>query len=519
MVKNAPAQEKLLTHYIEITGYPENDNYLMVPAALLCKTAGASTQTLKSLVAKGIFENIQVKKDRIDTTTREDKTNINELSPIQEASLSMIRSHFEDKDTVLLHGVTSSGKTEIYIHLIEEYIQQGKQVLYLLPEIALTTQIITRLRKVFGGRVGVYHSKFSDAERVETYHNLLKNDQNTYSVILGVRSSLYLPFSDLGLIIVDEEHENSYKQYDPAPRYHARDAALVLAKLFGSKVLLGTATPSIESYFNATREKYGLVELTKRHREIILPEIQVIDLVKSYKKRVMHSHFSPELLDGIGNTIAKNKQVILFQNRRGFSPYLECIQCGWVPHCKYCDVSLTYHKRFDKLVCHYCGYQYRVPEHCGSCNSTNLKTRGFGTEKVEDEIALLFPGIKTARLDLDSTRAKKSYEKILAEFESGETNVLIGTQMVTKGLDFGNVHLVGILNADNMLNFPDFRAFERSYQLMAQVSGRAGRKEAGKVIIQTSSPDHQVIKQVLKNDYQNLYRSELAERKKYRSTA
>ncbi len=516
LLKNAPKQQQLLTSYLELSNHHEDNNLVPVSSAKLRELTGASTQTLKTLEEKGILETVRIREDRLDTGLQTDLLKPSELSVVQDAALKNIRSAFNDKNTVLLHGVTSSGKTEIYIHLINEYLQKGKQVLYLLPEIALTTQIITRLKKVFGHKVGVYHSKFSDSERVEIYNNLLKKDDSSYSVILGVRSSLFLPFSNLGLIIADEEHENSYKQYDPAPRYHARDASLVLAGFHEAKVLLGTATPSIESYFNTRTSKYGLVELTKRHKNIILPEIKVVDLTKAYKKREMHAHFSRQLVEGIGEALSSGQQVILFQNRRGFSPYLECLECGWVPNCKYCDVSLTWHKAFNKLVCHYCGFQYKIPTQCDSCKSTNLKTRGFGTEKVEDEIGILFPGVKTARLDLDSTRSKKSYEKIIAAFESGETKILIGTQMVTKGLDFGNVHLVGILNADNMLNFPDFRAFERSFQLMAQVSGRAGRTRAGKVIIQTSTPEHPVIKQVLDNNYLQLYQTELAERKKYR---
>jgi primosomal protein N' (replication factor Y) len=396
-------------------------------------------------------------------------------------------------------------------------MDQGKQVLYLLPEIALTAQIINRLKSIFGNRVGVYHSKFNDGERVEVYQNVLKRTkENHYDIILGVRSSLFLPFSNLGLIIIDEEHENTYKQYDPAPRYNARDTAIVLAQIHQAKVLLGTATPSIESYFNAKTDKYGLVELNSRFQEIKLPEIILSDTLKARKKKQMKSHFSPVLLDNIKESLENNEQIILFQNRRGFAPFLECETCGWIPYCTHCDVSMTYHKQHNELVCHYCGYTIKNPKVCKACGNATLSTRGFGTEKIEDEIKIFFPEAKVKRMDLDSTRSKYAYEKIIAGFEQGEIDILIGTQMVSKGLDFDNVALVGILNADNMLNYPDFRAFERSYQLMAQVSGRAGRKnKQGKVIIQTSHPEHPILQFVLDNKYQEMYKSQLLERKNF----
>jgi primosomal protein N' (replication factor Y) len=414
---------------------------------------------------------------------------------------------------VLLHGVTGSGKTEIYIRLIEEQIEQGKQVLYLLPEIALTTQIINRLRKYFGDKVGVYHSRFNEQERAEIWAKTIKGE---YSVLLGARSSLFLPFVKLGLVIVDEEHENTFKQFDPAPRYHARDSAIVMASMFRAKVLLGSATPSIDSYFNANSGKYGLTELLKRFGGIQLPEVQCIDLKTSAKRKEMKESFSDTLLEHIRTTLENGEQIILFQNRRGYTPQWICESCNWVPKCKHCDVSLTYHKAVHQLQCHYCSTVYPPPKSCPACGSHHLKMAGFGTEKIEEDLTTLIPGIKVARMDLDSTRSKNAYIQILSDFEDRKIDVLVGTQMVTKGLDFDDVGLVGILNADNMLNFPDFRAFERSFQLIAQVSGRAGRKnKRGMVQIQTWNPNHWVIQKVMQNDYLGLYHQEIIERKNF----
>jgi primosomal protein N'' len=440
---------------------------------------------------------------------------VNPLNEYQLHAYQEILISFKKKNVCLLHGVTSSGKTEVYIHLIEKTIKAGKQVLYLLPEIALTTQITERLKRVFGNKLGIYHSKFSDAERVEIWRKQLGNEG--YDIILGVRSSIFLPFHNLGLVIVDEEHENTYKQYDPAPRYHARNAAIVLASLYGAKTLLGTATPSVETYYNATTGKYGLVELNERYQDIQLPEILPVDIKELARKKRMNGQFSPILLEHVRKTLENKEQIILFQNRRGFAPMIECKTCGWVPKCKNCDVSLTYHKGINQLTCHYCGYTYQVPRSCPACESVELVNRGFGTEKVEDDIKALFPEARVARMDLDTTRTRTAYEKIIANFEQGKTDILIGTQMVSKGLDFDNVSVVGILNADTMLNYPDFRSYERAFQLMAQVSGRAGRKnKQGLVILQTKSIDHPIIHQVIANNYQQMYADQLAERQMFR---
>jgi primosomal protein N' (replication factor Y) (superfamily II helicase) len=439
------------------------------------------------------------------------------LSPAQQKALDGIRESFTHTDVALLHGITSSGKTEIYIHLIQETLQQGRQVLYLLPEIALTAQIITRLRLAFGQEVAVYHSRFTDRERVTTWKGLLQSDPASgIRIVLGARSAVFLPFREAGLVIIDEEHENSFKQFDPAPRYHARDTAIMLARLHGARVLLGTATPAVETYYNCLSGKYSLIELTDRFRDMEMPDIQVVNTRELRRKKRMQSHFSPLLLDSISDALKKKEQVILFQNRRGFSLYLECAQCGDIPRCRNCDVSLTYHKRSNRLTCHYCGYGIPVPGKCASCGSTDLKMQGFGTEKIEEEISLFFPEARVARMDLDSTRKKQSFEKLIASFELGESDILVGTQMVSKGLDFDHVRLVGILNADTMLNYPDFRAHERSFQLMAQVSGRAGRKtNRGLVIIQTADDQHAIINQVVRNDFTGMYRAQLEERKKF----
>ncbi len=472
---------------------------------------------LRELQKKKILKVTEKEISRLENYSGE-CSDLARLNNVQQTSLNSIKENFNEKEVVLLHGVTSSGKTEIYIHLIREYLQKGKQVLYLLPEIALTSQIINRLRKVFGNTVGIYHSKFSDAERVETYLNVLdtKTVKTPYRIILGVRSSVFLPFSDLGLVIVDEEHENTYKQFDPAPRYNARDSALMLAKMHGAKVLLGSATPSIESYYHANDGRFGKVELFTRYHEILMPRIEIVDTREAFRKKQMKSHFSLTLLDAVKETIEHQKQVILFQNRRGFSPRIECDSCAWVPGCPHCDVKLTYHKFDHRLICHYCGFSTNVTAKCPACGSLSISMKGFGTERIEDDLSLIFPEYSIGRLDLDTARTRKKIDAIFEDFESGKTQILIGTQMISKGLDFDNVGLVGIINADNLLNFPDFRTNERSFQLMAQVSGRAGRKnEQGKVIIQTSQPEHRVIKYVLNNDFVSLFQWQWEERKQY----
>lgn len=513
----APKQLQVLMSYIKLSGSFLNPKTTEVSKKKLLDDTKTSSAIIKSLVDKNIIEEYDKTVSRLNENLLE-QTEIKGLSETQQLAHNEIKDQFQNKDVVLFQGVTSSGKTEIYIHLIKEQIEKGKQVLYLLPEIALTAQIINRLKSVFGNKVGIYHSKFSDSERVEVYQDILKSDKDSkYDIILGVRSSLFLPFSNLGLIIVDEEHENTYKQYDPAPRYNARDCSAVLAQMHQAKVLLGTATPSIESYFNAKAGKYGFVQLNTRFKDIKLPEIEMVDTLRAKKRKEMRSHFSPKLIDSIKDSLAMNEQVILFQNRRGFAPYLECDMCGWIPYCTNCDVSLTYHKHQNELVCHYCGYTIHTPKTCKACGNAAVQTRGFGTEKIEDEIKIFFPDAKVARMDLDSTRSKNAYHNIISGFESGDIDILIGTQMVSKGLDFDNVNLVGILNADNMLNYPDFRAFERSYQLIAQVSGRAGRKnKQGKVIVQTSNPSHPILQYVLDNKYKEMYKSQLLERKNFK---
>lgn len=512
----APKQADLLLLFSGISKPFTSNQTIVKKSELLSKMPG-SAGILKELQKKGILQILEKEVSRLEEYQGEE-FEVAELNINQNKAIEEIRDLFKEKETVLLHGVTSSGKTEIYIHLINEYIQKGKQVLYLLPEIALTSQIINRLRKVFGNSVGIYHSKFSDAERVETYLNVLQNkeNKNPFNIVLGVRSSVFLPFSNLGLIIVDEEHENTYKQYDPAPRYHARDSALMLAKMHGAKVLLGSATPSIESYYHASEGMYGKVDLFTRFQDIKMPEIKIVDTKEAFRKKQMKSHFSPGMLDAIQETIDNNKQVILFQNRRGFSPRIECDLCGWVPGCPHCDVKLTYHKFENRLICHYCGFSSQIPAKCPACGGQGITTKGYGTERIEDDLSLIFPEYKIGRMDLDTARTRKKIDAIIEDFETGKTNILIGTQMVSKGLDFNNVGLVGIINADNMLSFPDFRTNERSFQLMTQVSGRAGRKnEQGKVIIQTSQPEHPVIDYVLNQDFNALYQWQITERKEY----
>jgi len=513
--KKAPKQASLVMEFLHLCDYPNEPGVFQVVKDKLLNSAAGSSPSLRALIGKGVFRIESEEVSRL-TGTYLPQRKPYALNVNQTRAHIKILDNFRTKNVVLLHGVTSSGKTEIYIHLIEHFIRENLKVLYLLPEIALTTQIIQRLRSVFGEIVGVYHSKFSDAERVEVYQNLRgirKRGSPEYQIILGVRSSIFLPFSDLGLVIIDEEYENTYKQFDPAPRYNARDAVVVLANMHNGKVLMGTATPSFESYLNAKNGRYGLVELFDRYLDIQLPEITLIDMREARKRKQVHSHFSNSLLHAMEETLSRKEQIILFQNRRGYSPYIECNNCGWIPYCKNCDVSLTYHKQSNRLNCHYCGYKIPHPSNCNSCGSQDIRTRGFGTEKVEDEVAILFPKAKTSRMDLDTTRTRKSYEKIITDFENRKIDILIGTQMISKGLDFDHVRVVGILNADNMLNFPDFRSFERSFQLMAQVSGRAGRKkEQGKVIIQTSDPNHIVLKYILENNYKEFFRHQLQER-------
>lgn len=513
-LNRAKKQLDLLMNYIELSKYLQPAKRKEVAKKELLDKSGTSVAVLNGLVEKGIFEIYKKEISRLDINTSE----VQEVFPLnssQQIALQEINTQFFDKQVVLLHGITSSGKTEIYIHLIKNAIEQGLQVLYLVPEIALTTQLTSRLKRVFGNKLGVYHSKFSDAERVEIWNNVL-NDK-TYDVIIGVRSSVFLPFRKLGLVIVDEEHETSYKQFDPSPRYHARNASIVLASMHGAKTLLGTATPSIESYYNACVGKYGLVQLDKRHADMELPEFLVVDTKEAYHKKRMEGHFSDQLLANIKKALENKEQIILFQNRRGYAPYTECKACTYVPKCKNCDVSLTVHKVFNTLTCHYCGYSEPIPNLCPACKTPGLHTKGFGTEKIEDEIKLLFPDARVSRMDMDTTRSKKAYEKLIADFEQYKVDILIGTQMVTKGLDFERVSIVGILNADNMLNFPDFRAHERAFQLMAQVSGRAGRKyKRGLVILQTTFPSHSVIGQVLQNDYLAMYNVQSVERMEFK---
>jgi primosomal protein N' (replication factor Y) len=485
-----------------------------IKAKELETTANVSTNILKSLVNKNIFEFYEIQTDRINF-----KGNTNDLKTLnefQDKALSEIKETFKSKDVTLLHGITSSGKTEVYTKLIQEVLDTGKQVLFLLPEIALTTQIITRLQFYFGDQISVFHSKYSMNERVEVWNNVLENKTKA-QIILGARSSIFLPFSNLGLIVVDEEHETSYKQFEPSPRYNARDSAIVLSKLHQAKILLGSATPSLESYFNAQQNKYGFVELNRRFGNVQLPKIELIDVKEKHKKKEMKGHFSDTMLKLIQNALDEKEQVILFQNRRGYSPVVECKTCGIAPQCPNCDVSLTYHKYRNELKCHYCSYQRAMPNSCAACGSNTLDTKGFGTEQIELELKELFPDFNIGRMDLDTTRGKFGYQKIIGAFEAKEIDVLVGTQMLSKGLDFENVSLVGILNADSMLNFPDFRAHERAYDMMVQVSGRAGRsKKQGNVAIQTYNPYHQILQQVSTTNYTEMYKEQLQERWQYK---
>ena len=505
-----------LSHWSEIDGETPPAHIAEIACDELQNAANASDAVLRQLIQRNFLELYHREVGRLNTSGEYHPERIQPLSPAQQAAEDSIQKQFNEKNVVLLHGVTSSGKTEIYIHLIKKAIDEGKQVLYLLPEIALTVQMTRRLHNVFGSRLGIYHSKYSDAERVEIWKKQLSSEP--YDVILGARSAVFLPFTRLGLVIVDEEHETSFKQQDPAPRYHARSTAIMLARMYeGAKVLLGTATPSMESYHNACTGKYGYVQLTTRYKDVAMPEIRVVDTKDLYHRKMMRGAFSPDLLEAMRTALRNKKQVLLFQNRRGFAPMVECKVCGWVPKCKNCDVSLTYHRSMNLLTCHYCGYTYPVPKQCPNCESTELLGRGYGTEKIEDRVRELFPEARIARMDLDTTRSAGAYGRIIDDFSCGRTDILIGTQMITKGLDFSDVTVVGILNADTMLNYPDFRAYEQAFQMLSQVSGRAGRRdERGLVILQTKSADLPVIQQVVAGDFQTFARDLLEERSMFR---
>ena len=504
-----------LSHWDQIDGETPPEHIQEVACDELQNAANASDAILRQLTSRRFLEVYHREVGRIGGGGEYSPENIQPLSEAQQDAMNKIGVQFMGKNVVLLHGVTSSGKTEIYIHLIQKAIEEGRQVLYLLPEIALTVQMTRRLQRVFGSRLGIYHSRYSDAERVEIWKKQISD--NPYDVILGARSAVFLPFSRLGLVIVDEEHETSFKQQDPAPRYHARSAAIMLARMYdGAKVLLGTATPSMESYNNALTGKYGYVSLTTRYKDVALPDIHVVDIKDLYRRKMMRGPFSPELLDAMRAALKQHKQVILFQNRRGFAPMVECKVCGWVPKCKNCDVSLTYHRSMNVLTCHYCGYTYAVPHQCPNCESTELLGRGYGTEKIEDRVRELFPDARIARMDLDTTRSAGAYQRIIGDFSSGRTDILIGTQMISKGLDFSGVTVVGILNADTMLNYPDFRAYEHAYMMLTQVSGRAGRRgERGLVILQTKSPDLPVIQQVVSGDFKTFASDLMEERRMF----
>lgn len=505
-----------LSHWSEIDGETPPAHIAEIACDELQNAANASDAVLRQLIQRNFLELYHREVGRLNTSGEYHPERIQPLSPAQQAAEDSIQKQFNEKNVVLLHGVTSSGKTEIYIHLIKKAIDEGKQVLYLLPEIALTVQMTRRLQNVFGSRLGIYHSKYSDAERVEIWKKQLSSEP--YDVILGARSAVFLPFTRLGFVIVDEEHETSFKQQDPAPRYHARSTAIMLARMYeGAKVLLGTATPSMESYHNACTGKYGYVQLTTRYKDVAMPEIRVVDTKDLYHRKMMRGAFSPDLLEAMRTALRNKKQVLLFQNRRGFAPMVECKVCGWVPKCKNCDVSLTYHRSMNLLTCHYCGYTYPVPKQCPNCESTELLGRGYGTEKIEDRVRELFPEARIARMDLDTTRSAGAYGRIIDDFSCGRTDILIGTQMITKGLDFSGVTVVGILNADTMLNYPDFRAYEQAFQMLSQVSGRAGRRdERGLVILQTKSADLPVIQQVVAGDFQTFARDLLEERSMFR---
>jgi primosomal protein N' (replication factor Y) len=518
-LKRAKKQQELLFHFCTVTNVFSDDQINEIPKKELLAGTAFSGNLVKELVKKKLLVERQKQVSRLEEEKTE-QVSINLLNKYQAKAYEEIKNTFETQQVTLIHGITASGKTEIYIHLIDEMIKTGRQALYLVPEIALTTQIVKRLKNVFGNKVGIYHSKLNSQERVEIWEKVLQfndNPKEGYQVVLGARSAVFLPFSKLGIVIVDEEHENSFKQFDPAPRYNARDMAVVLGYQNDAKVLLGSATPSFESYYNALKNKYGLVNLMKRHSEMELPEILVADIKRAYKRKQMRSFLTPELFEMMETALEKNEQIILFQNRRGYSPYVECFSCGDIPKCRNCDVSLTYHKYKRRLSCHYCGFSYQLPDKCDNCGSPELKTRGYGTEKIEDELKPLFRNARIARMDLDTTQSKNAFAKIVKNLEERKTDILIGTQMVTKGLDFEHVSVVGILNADNLINFPDFRAHERAYQLISQVAGRAGRKhKQGKVVIQTSQPDHPLIELIREQNYQATLKEQFEERQLFK---
>ena len=512
VLKNANKQKEIVLTYFQLSA---SEKKKPISVKKLVETSNSTSSVVKALIDKEIFEEYLLQHDRVNFTGVSNDSQL-QLSQAQQKAFEEIKSSFQEKEVCLLHGVTSSGKTEIYIKLIEDYLATGKQILYLLPEIALTTQLVTRLQAHFGNKVAVFHSKYNNNERVEVWNQVLQNSEKA-QIVIGARSALFLPFSNLGFIIVDEEHEQTFKQVDPAPRYHARDASIVLASFFKAKVLLGSATPSLESYYNATTTKYGLVEIKARYGNVMMPEIELVDLKDKYFRKRMTGHFSDVLIEGITTALSLGEQVILFQNRRGYSPLLECMTCGHVPQCHQCDVSLTYHKHKNQLRCHYCGYSIAKPTNCHSCSGIDLTTKGFGTEQIQQELIQLFPERKIGRMDQDTTRGKFGFEKIIDSFKNREIDIMVGTQMLAKGLDFDNVSLVGIMNADNMLYHPDFRAFERSYQTMTQVAGRSGRSEKqGKVIIQTFNPDHNTIQQVTNNNYLGMYKEQLYDRLIYK---
>ena len=512
ILKNANKQKEIVLTYFQLSA---SEKKKLISVKKLVEASNVTSAVVKALIDKEIFEDYFLQQDRINFTG-ESNSNQLQLSLAQQKAFEEINTSFSEKEVCLLHGVTSSGKTEIYIKLIEEYLATAKQVLYLLPEIALTTQLVTRLQAHFGNKVAVFHSKYTNNERVEVWNQVLQNSEKA-QIVIGARSALFLPFSNLGFIIVDEEHEQTFKQVDPAPRYHARDASIVLASFFKAKVLLGSATPSLESYYNTAVDKYGLVEIKARYGNVMMPEIELVDLKDKYFRKRMTGHFSDVLIEGITTALSLGEQVILFQNRRGYSPLLECMTCGHVPQCQQCDVSLTYHKHKNQLRCHYCGYSIAKPTNCHSCSSIDLTTKGFGTEQIQQELTQLFPERKIGRMDQDTTRGKFGFEKIIDSFQNREIDIMVGTQMLAKGLDFDNVSLVGIMNADNMLFHPDFRAFERSFQTMTQVAGRAGRSQKqGKVIIQTYNPNHNIIQQVTHNDYLGMYKEQLYDRQIYK---
>ncbi len=516
MLARAPKQQQALIAFLEMT-VPLSSTGEQVGTGVglqeLMNVSGATMPTLNQLCKRGLLETYEVEVGRLNHGGEPHPEHIKKLNDAQEDAYNKILMSMMKRRVTLLHGVTSSGKTEIYIHLIQREIDRGRQVLYLLPEIALTVQMMDRLRRVFGGRLGIYHSKYSDAERVEIWKKQLSG--NPYDVILGARSAVFLPFRRLGLVIVDEEHETSYKQQDPTPRYHARSTAIMLATQ--AKVLLGTATPCAETYFNAKAGKYGLVELRQRYQGIELPEVQVVDMADLQRRKMMRGPFSPILLARVREALERGEQAILFQNRRGWAPMVECKQCGWVPRCEHCDVSLTLHRSMNQLTCHYCGYTYRIPTECPACGGHDLQGRGYGTEKIEDQVRDIFPDARIARMDLDTTRTRGAYERLISDFAAGRTNLLIGTQMISKGLDFDRVSVVGILNADAMLNIPDFRAFEHAFMMMSQVSGRAGRKgKRGLVVLQTRQPEERIVSQVVHNDFAAFFDDLVAERQLFR---